>query len=366
MIAVVLVALLIWVVVAMIHRDQMAGLRAEVATLRRRVTALEDTAGAGGGAAVAEPEPAPAPAPRRAPMPDNAWEAWLPTARPVDVPPVEPPSRRRPEGVWDWGPPVADTEDELPAPAPSEQPIGVAAGRDRADWERWIGTHLLAIGGGAFLLLGAAFFVKLAIADGWLTPGRQVVLAVLGGIVAAVLAVRTHDADDPARNLLGQALAAAGAGSVVVGLVAGARIYDTQVVSTPTALIGTGIAAAFMVACAWRWNAQATAALGITTALLAPPLVGATASLGSAAFVAVALLATGFVTVRRAWPWLVHAGLWLTVWQLAWWLFDQTDRFAQGTPPAGLTLGVIAAISGWWLLVAGPALLTERAGGWRV
>ena len=216
------------------------------------------------------------------------------------------------------------------------------------------------------MLLGGVFFVTVAISNGWLTPPRQVALAVIAGTGLAVAALWLHDSRDRARDLLGQSVAAAGSGIVVLGLVAGARLYDEQVVPTWLALLGTGVAGGYMVFCAWRWRAQATAALGITTALIAPPLVHATASLSSAAFVAVALVVAGFVTVRCAWPWLAHAGLWLTVWQLGAWLFDYRPDFADETASTSLAIGVVSAVAVWWLLVTAPALLTERRGGWRV
>ncbi len=175
-----------------------------------------------------------------------------------------------------------------------------------------------------------------AISDGWLTPGRQVALAVLGGIVVAILAVRTHDARRPGarparpgagrgrRRRRGRSASWPARGSTT-----------TQVVSTPAALIGTGFAAAFMVA--------------LRLALARPGDGGARHHDGAPGAAAGGrhgesrraprsspsrCVVAGFVTVRRAWPWLVACrpvadGLAAR----RWWLVDQTDRFAEGTAP---------------------------------
>ena len=335
--------LLIWIVVSLVRWATISNLKGDVAALKQQVARLEKGA-AVHAAATAPPVAVPAPAPRPAPV--------AASAPPVPLATFAAKARSRPVGT----PPRAP----LPA-APAKAPRA-----PRVDWERWIGTHLLAIAGAAFILLGAVFFVTVAISNGWLTPVRQVILAVVAGTGLAVLALRLHDRGERARDLLGQALAAAGSGVVVLGLVAGARLYDEQVVPTWLALVGTGIAGGYMVFCAWRWRAQATAALGITTALVAPPLVDAAANLSSAAFVAIVLVAAGVVTVRCAWPWLAHAGLWLTVWQLWFWLTDHRAAFVDETASNSLAIGMIAAIAGWWLLVSAPALITERRGGWRV
>ncbi len=339
---------LIWVTVSMVRWATISALKQDVSALKKQVALLEAER-VPRPAAAATPPPAPVPRPA-APVPP------APKAHPAPVP----------LATWAAGAsrPAAASPPVVPAPAPSTPKA--APRPPRADWERWIGTHLLAIAGAAFVLLGAVFFVTVAISNGWLTPVRQVILAVTGGSALALLALRLHDPRERARDLLGQSLAAAGSGVVVLGLVAGARLYDEQVVPTWLALAGTGIAGGYMVFCAWRWRAQATAALGITTALIAPPLVGAAPNLASAAFVAVALAVAGLVTVRCAWPWLAHAGLWLTVWQLGIWLFDQRPAFVHETASTSLAIGVIAALAGWWLLVTAPALITERRHGWRV
>jgi hypothetical protein len=174
-----------------------------------------------------------------------------------------------------------------------------------------------------------------------------------------------HRRDDRARERLAQALAGAGGGVAVLGLVAGARLYDRAVLPVPLALIGTGLVAAYLVACAVRWRAQPTAALGIGTALLAAPLVGAPASLGTAAFVAVALAAAGTVVVACEWRWLGQLGLVATAPQLWSWLAPYRDSFADGTASTALALGVAVAIGAWWVLVAAPAVALERHGGAR-
>jgi hypothetical protein len=265
--------------------------------------------------------------------------------------------------------PVTPSQPSSAAPAarrPALAPASAATQAGGADWERWAGTHLLALGGAVFVILGGAFFVALAISSGWLTPPRQVGLALVAGLALGVAGVRTYRADERPRALLGQSLAGAGGALAVLGLVAAARIYDPPVMPAWVSLLGTGIVGLFLVACAVRWHARATAALGITTALVAPPLVGAPATLGSALFVALALVMAGTVVIWRGWPWLSQVGLWLTAPQLAWWLGSYHDRFVSRSASTGLAVAVALVVGGWWLLVAAPGLVLEWRGGRRL
>jgi hypothetical protein len=288
----------------------------------------DETAAAPTPSREAVPEPAAPAEPERLPLPAYTFD------RPVLEPPPTPPVPRGP--------------------------------RRKRDWERWVGTHLLAIGGAVFVLLGTVFFVALAISNGWLTPPRQVAAAEAGAILLGAAALRVRSAEDRARNILGQSLAGAAGGVATLGFVASARIYETPVMPTWLALIGTGLAGLFLVACAVRWRAQLTAALGITTTLAAPLLIGAPASLGTAAFVALALAVADTVVVWRRWPWLAQVGLWTTAPQLAIWFASYRSDFVNGSASAGEALGVAAAAALWWLLVAGPALALEVRGARRL
>ena len=81
--------------------------------------------------------------------------------------------------------------EELPKPLPAPPPRPVSPPKS------FPVTELLGWGGVAALVLAAAYLVKLGIDLGWLTPARQIMLAVLGGIglVGAGVALRRADRD---------------------------------------------------------------------------------------------------------------------------------------------------------------------------
>ncbi len=242
---------------------------------------------------------------------------------------------------------------------PRREGPGPLAQALRTGWDEWIAANLLAVAGGVFVLLGAAFFVAVAISHGWLTPPRQVAAAVAGGLALLVAGLRVWDGRDAsrARVVLAQALAGAGAGTMLLGIVAGARIYDPPLYGEAVGLIGAGIVAALLVALSLRWNAQITAALGLATALGAPLLIGASPTTASVAFLAVALAASSFVIALRGWPWLLQLAIWLPAPQMLLWALRGEGI---SNHPAWL---VVLALAGWWVLVAIPALLFE--GGYR-
>lgn len=68
-----------------------------------------------------------------------------------------------------------------PKPRPQPQPAVAAESAD-ADGPSLI-TSLLGWGGAVALVLAAAYLIRLGIDSGWLTPMRQVALAVIGGLV---------------------------------------------------------------------------------------------------------------------------------------------------------------------------------------
>ncbi len=301
-------------------------------------------------------EPAP-------PAREQVWvedpNAWM-GSRFEEVP-VEQPPAREPE-------PEPEPETEL---QPVEAWMAAAPTRERREslraldsalrkgWDQWIAANLLAVAGGIFVLLGASFFVAVAISHGWLTPPRQVAAALLGGLGLLVGGLRTWDGGEAprARIILAQALAGAGAGVMLLGIVAGARIYDPPLYSDAVDLLGAGIVGALLVALSLRWNEQVTAGLGLATALGAPLLVGTSPTTISLAYIAVALTAAGCVIALRGWPWLLQLAIWIPAPQF----LDWAIRGNAGTDhPAWL---VLLTLVGWWLLVATPALLFE--GGYR-
>ena len=175
----------------------------DVAELRDAVARLE-------GRAAPPPEP-----PRSAPV--------------APPPPVTAPSVPRPTAT------VAPRP--RPGPTPAEQAVTRAVGNLRQGWDRWVAENLLAVAGGVFVLLGAAFFVAVAVSHGWLTPARQVAGVVDGRRDLLALGVRSWRPDPAERawRIVAQALVGTGAGTMLLGLVAGARLYHPALYGEPSA-----------------------------------------------------------------------------------------------------------------------------------
>lgn len=245
-------------------------------------------------------------------------------------------------------------------PEPSAPPVpGLGeriAAQLRSGWDQWIAQNLLAVAGGIFVLLGASFFVAVAISNGWLTPWRQVAAALIGGALLLAAGWRTWPADASRRaaHILSQSLVGSGAGVMLLGVVAGARIYHQPLYPSFVGLIGAGAISALVVAIAVRWNAQITAALGITTAIAAPLLVDAPPTTPTIAFLLVALAGSAFAIAFRGWPWLLQVAIIASLPQPAMWAID--DRLAGDHQPAAVAVAILVA---WWALLALPALFFE-------
>ena len=325
---------------------QLAGARklgarnlADLRELEQRLQVLE-------GAAVPVPAgTAPAPASVAAFVP-------APVARAIAVPnPREsaPPVESAP-------PPEAEPRSEPIPPFRVMPGIGDRiAAQLRTGWDQWIAQNLLAAAGGVFVLLGASFFVAVAISNGWLTPWRQVAAALIGGalLIAAGWRAWPADASRRAAHILAQTLVGTGGGVMLLGVVAGARIYDAPLYPSWAGLLGAGAISALVVAISAGWRAQITAALGITTAIAAPLLVDAPPTAGTIAFLLLALAGAGVVIALRGWPWLLQVAIVASLPQPALWALD--DRLGDGVS-APVALAIIVA---WWALLALPALYFE-------
>ena len=156
-----------------------------------------------------------------------ALERRLGASPPSDSPQVPPP------------PPVHPSPPAAPSPlvSPSRPPV-VAS---RPGFELSASTVLGWAGAGA-LLLAAAYFVRLAIVEGWLTPWIQVTGAALGGaaMIAGSFALRRRDP-------LYSSLLGAGGIAILYVSVYGAHVYHA-LIGAPTAMLAAGAVAALSLA----------------------------------------------------------------------------------------------------------------------
>lgn len=246
-----------------------------------------------------------------------------------------------------------DTSTSLPpAPPPAvgasvRQPLAPLitppASRPKRAATSMSGGRLLALIGGAFVLIGAIIFLTMAIQNGWINETGQVALGVVVGAAllgAGGMTLRTRD------HVVGNVTAGTGGGVITLASVVGTQRYD--VLAPAAAMLLTAAAAGIVVWLAARVRGQVLAGYGIVTALAAPMLVDAPTTGTTLAFAGIALIATVVVTVAFNWQWLGLAALATTLPQLGTW----------ASPPTGSrgATALVLVIAGWWLLLVIAAL----------
>ena len=299
----------------------------EIVSLERRLAVLEADAAA--------EQPA-APAPKR-----RADEARI--AQPLDQT-----TRATVAAMIASSPPVQ------PAMAkPAAKPVPPAA-RAETTWDRWrksslgeieelVAGRLLAVVGGISLFLGGIFFLGLAFSRGWIGPELRVAIGLVAGMV--LFALGGWLLRGP-RQIVAHVLVAVGIGVFSLALFAGTRL---QGFFTPEFGVGAALVAAVAAAAlAVRFNAPIVAAFGLIAVLASPPVMGASATLLTLAFIGAALAGTTGIAIFRSWRWLPPLAFVLAAPQLA--------SYVLGDPPIGIALG---ALGGFWLLNAISAVGEE-------
>jgi uncharacterized membrane protein len=235
-----------------------------------------------------------------------------------------------------------------PSPEPSApEPAPLPHSRTRPsvsldDLERAVSGRGLAWVGGLTLLLGALFFLSLAISRGWIGPEARVVIGLVAGIVVTVLGDRLMRGGD---RVLGPVLVAVGIGIWNLALVAGTRLYD--VVPPWTALVGAAAAAVVATAIAIRANAQVIALYGVVTALAAPILFDVPAARTPMAYLTIVLAGSTAIALARGWAWLPPVAFVLSEIQFfAWWFAAGVAEWATVLAIASISLLHVVAATG--------------------
>jgi uncharacterized membrane protein len=265
--------------------------------------------------------------------------------------------RRRPveERVYELGPLSTELEPAPPRPARPTIPTPRLPSRS---WnlEELLGGRLLALAGGIAILLGAVFFVGLAIDRGWIGETARVVLAFIGSSALLAAGVWLYER----RGRTQAALCAVGAAiaSLYLSLVAATALYDLlpAALSLPMAFVVGALATALAV----RWDSRTVAALGIVGALLAPLFTGASDGTG-ALFLVVAYASAAAVCVWRQWEWLAVTAFLCAMGQVAVWLLDAASTPAYLATLAALGALTLAAAMGYELRVRAERLNASSA-----
>lgn len=125
----------------------------------------------------------------------------------------------------------SDTQQVPPVPAPQvSQPAKPPLINKPVTHTTPLATQLLGWGGATALVLAASYIIKLALISGWLTPERQIAIAVLGGLLMIALGLKLRNHDSSYASLL-----PAGGITILFISVYGAHLYY-GLIGSPVAL----------------------------------------------------------------------------------------------------------------------------------
>ncbi len=226
--------------------------------------------------------------------------------------PIEPPRKAA-------VPPVA----ERPLPQPPRAPV---------DWESLLGVKGAAWVGGIALITSAIFFARWTIEQGLVTPELRFALMLVAGISALVAAeVGLRKGYERTAN----PLSGAGIAILYIAFFAGHSRYD--LISMPAAFAGMVVVTITACVVAVRYDAFATAALGLIGGFATPVALSTGVDRPIGLFSYILLLNLGLVAVgvNRRWHGLFELGLAGT-------LIIQIGWFWRFMSPANLLVGLVA------------------------
>jgi len=245
--------------------------------------------------------------PSTAPAAPSAPPATAPPPPPVWAPPTIP-------AAAPTAPAWAPTQPPQPPQPPSAIELYIERLRtsSSAELEQLVAGRLLPIVGGVALIAAAIFFLGLAFSRGWIGEEGRVLIGLVAGVGAFGGGAVLLDRGQP---IIGHILVGVGLGVVSLALFGATQLYG--LVAPEVGVLGALVADLSAAAVAIRYRSQLVAGLGLVTALAAPPLMGASATIVTLVFLGTALVATTAIAIARAWRWLPAAAFVLTAPQLA-------------------------------------------------
>lgn len=245
------------------------------------------------------------------------------------------------------------------APAREERPSAskhVPRRRPALDLEELLGGRLLALAGGAAVILGVAFFVALAVERGWIGETARITLAFAGSGALLAAGAWLHER----RGQTQASLAAVGTAIAALYLTSTAATALYELFPVVVGLLAALAIGAVATVIAVRWDSRTVAALGIVGSLLTPVFVDAGAD-ASLPFLAVALASAVGVLLWRRWDWLAMVAFLVTAPQLAYWTFESHSPAALVVALGGFAaLNLVAAV-GYELRVPSARLRASSA-----
>jgi uncharacterized membrane protein len=235
-------------------------------------------------------------------------------------------------------PRVVATAPGPPRPIPTARPLRA---KREIDWPAMFGAKALATAGGVVTVLGIVFFFALAVNRGWIGPGARVALGAAASSIVFVAGLELRRR----YGRLHAPIAAVGAGLAggYATLLAASVLY--HLVPDWAALVLAAAIAVIGLAVSLAWKEQLLAAIGLVGAIVVPPVLAIDASLTATGTAFAGLMVAAAAVVAVAFRWralLVAAAVAGTPQALA--LFADRAR-----PEAGLLL-IAAAFCAIYLL----------------
>ena len=268
---VVVVALIVLPIVAIVTanstarrlRQEMADLMGRIRDLEQRLYALADRQRAPAQPPIVEPAQATQPSPvAAAPAPaPPVMAASAPAQAAVETP-------RPPEGTLPPFPAVEETQLPIDVPAPQFRSLEPEPGSDSHTLESRIGSQWFNRIGILAVLIGVAWFLKLAFDNHWIGPLGRVLIGLIAGAALIAWSERFHKRGFAVFSF---SLKAIGSGTLYLSLWAAFQLYS---------LMPAGVAFAAMIAVtafngymAWIQDAELLALYAIAGGLSTPLLV---------------------------------------------------------------------------------------------
>lgn len=247
---------------------------------------------------------------------------------------------------------AAASTGEIPLPAPAlKPPAPRPVPRPKAPAKPFNATVLVAALGAGIFLLGAIFFLLLAIQRGWIGPELRVLLGLLVGGGFAAVGAKQLLAE---QRGLGVSLLLAGLGTLLFTFWAGAGLYHLY----PMQLGFLGAAAVALVAggLAARTHSEGALAVALVCGFLAPPIF----STGGHHEVALTVYLLVLVGAAASIPYLAGIGArwgftrWLViVWAWAYLGFAGAEHLREDAGLLALLMLTHLALSGVWIWLPG-------------
>ena len=164
--------------------------------------------------------------------------------------------------------------------------------------EQWFGQRGVLAAGVLLVTLAGAYFLKVAIDRGWISPATRCLAAILGGLAIASVGWRLVQRGTRA---FGAALIGVGAGLVYLGIWAGASWY--ALVPPAWGIVGLALVAIATSAVAYRLGIELMGTVAALGALAGPVVIAAPDASANALLLYLGGVAAtlGLAAVRRQW-----------------------------------------------------------------